>query len=166
MTSVGGLSVYSASLIYHGLPRFVFLTNTRNELILSHVWGETFERKFQHLSSCFYPQKNWNCTGASRCFFTRPIVSRGWGSCLWIALGRFMFCNEYSIPIHALCDVKIRVQTTWRHNADACCHNSSHLATAPSATPLPCRVPLNGMFHQESTTQWNKLPIWKICNYE
>ena len=24
---------------------------------------------------------------------------------------------------------------------------------APSATPLPCRVPLNGMFHQDSATQ-------------
>ena len=36
---------------------------------------------------------------------------------------------------------------------------------APSATQLPCRVPLNGMFHQNSAKQWNKLRIWKICNY-
>ena len=34
---------------------------------------------------------------------TRPIVSRGWRFCLWIALGQFMFDNEYSITIHALC---------------------------------------------------------------
>ena len=94
-------------------------------------------------------------------YHTRPIVSRGCGWCLWIALGRFKFGN-----IHALCDVTMRIQTAWRHNADACCHNCSSLATALSATPLPCRVPLNGMFQQDSTTQWNKLQIWKICNYE
>ena len=29
----------------------------------------------------------------------------------------------------------------------------SSLATAPSATPLPCRVPSNDMFHQDSVTQ-------------
>ena len=117
-------------------------------------WGPKHQHKNNH--SC--PKYHF--------YHTRPIVSRGCGSCLWIALGRFMFCNEYSWPIHALCDVTIRIQNAWRHNADACCHNSSRLATATSDTPLPCRVPLNGMFHQESTTQWNKLPIWKICNYE
>ena len=42
----------------------------------------------------------------------------------------------------------------------------SSLATAPSATPLPCCVPSNGMFHQDSATQWNKLRIWEMCNYE
>ena len=29
----------------------------------------------------------------------------------------------------------------------------SSLATAPSATPLPCHLPLNGMFHQASMEQ-------------
>ena len=50
-------------------------------------------------------------------YHTRPIVSRGWGLSLWIAHGRFKFGNEYSWPIHALCDVTIRIQTAWRHNA-------------------------------------------------
>ena len=60
----------------------------------------------------------------------------------------FMHCH--------LCYVTIRFQTVWRHNSDVCCHNGSSLATAQSATLLPCRVPLNGMFHQDSATQWNK----------
>ena len=55
----------------------------------------------------------------------------------------------------------MRIQTAWRHNAEACCHNLSSLATAQSAKPLPCRVPLNGMFHQDSATQWNKV---RSCN--
>ena len=59
-------------------------------------------------------------------YHTRPIVSRGWGLCLWIALGRFKFYNEYSQPIHALCDVTIHIQTAWRHNAAACSHNGKH----------------------------------------
>ena len=92
-------------------------------------------------------------------YHTRPIVSRGCGSCLWIALGRFMFGNEYSYPIHALCDVTIPIQTAWRHNAGACCHNCSSLATALSAIPLPRRLPLNGMFHQDSATPWKKPQI-------
>ena len=54
-------------------------------------------------------------------------------------------------------NVTIRIQTVWRHNANACCHNRSSLATAPSATQLPCRVPLNGMFHQDSATQYTKI---------
>ena len=52
----------------------------------------------------------------------------------------------------------------WCHNVAACFHNRSSIATAPCTTPSLCRVPLNGMFHQDSTTQWNKLRIWKICN--
>ena len=35
-----------------------------------------------------------------------------------------------------------------------------------SSRDNPCSVPLNGMIHQDSATQWNKLRIWKICNYE
>ena len=35
--------------------------------------------------------------------------------------------------------------------------NRSSLATAPSTTPFPCRVPLNGMFHEDSATQLKKL---------
>ena len=94
------------------------------------------------------------CTGSIVCmcvcafYHTYPIVLRGCGLCLWIALGRFMFVNEYSWPIHALFGVTTRIQTAWRHNADACCYNRSSVATAPPATPLQCRVPLNGMFHK------------------
>ena len=62
--------------------------------------------------------------------------------------------------IHALCDAIIRIQTAWRHNANACCHNRSSLAAVPSATPWPCRVSLNGMFHQDSATQWIQLRIY------
>ena len=93
-----------------------------------------------------------------------PIVLRGWGFCLWIALGRFKICNEYSLPIHASRDVAVRVQTAWRHNAATCSNNGNNIATASSATSSPCRVSLNGKFHQDSSTQWSKLRIWKICS--
>ena len=53
----------------------------------------------------------------------------------------------------------------WRHNAAACSHGNS-IATASSATLSPSRVSLNGMFHQDSLTQWSKLRIWKICDAE
>ena len=69
--------------------------------------------------------------GGPHVYHTCPIVSRGCRSCLWIT---------------------IRIQTAWRHNADAWCHNRSSLATAPSATQSPCRINLNGMIHQESAT--------------
>ena len=59
--------------------------------------------------------------------------------------------------IHALCEI------VWHHNAAVCSHNGN-IATALSATPSPSRVTLNGMFHQDSSTQWSKLRIWKICN--
>ena len=63
-------------------------------------------------------------------------------------------------------DVTIHIQTAWRHNADACCHNRSRLATALSSTPLPCHVPLNGIVHQDTAKQWNKLRITKTCDYD
>ena len=43
--------------------------------------------------------------------------------------------------------------------------NRISVATITYATALLCRVPLNGMFHQDSATQWNKLRIWKISNF-
>ena len=66
-------------------------------------------------------------------YHTRSIVSRGWGLCLWIALGQFRFGNEYSYPIHAFHDVTIRIQTMWCHRAVVCSHNHNSIITAPSA---------------------------------
>ena len=34
---------------------------------------------------------------------------------------------------------------------------------ASSATPSPSRVSLNAISHQDSSTQWSKLRIWKVC---
>ena len=41
-------------------------------------------------------------------------------------------------------------------------NNGISVATITYATASPCRVPLNGMFHQNSATQRNRLRIWKI----
>ena len=65
---------------------------------------------------------------------------------LWIALGWFKFGNQYSLPIHVFCDVTTHIQTAWRHDTVACCHNRSSIATAPSPTRSPYSVSLNGMF--------------------
>ena len=44
-------------------------------------------------------------------------------------------------------------------------NNRISVATITYATASPCRVPLNGMFHQDSALQWKKLRIWKISNF-
>ena len=115
-------------------------------------------------------QPSWICwllRTPIKIFITHAPLFRGGADHVYESpLGDSSFGNEYSSPIHALCDVTICIQTARRHNADTCCHNRSSLATTPSATPLPCSVPLNGMFHQDSAKQWNKLRIWKICNNE
>ena len=49
----------------------------------------------QHRQNFVATWSHLNCDGKT-VYHTRPIVSRGWESCLWIALGGFMFCNEYS----------------------------------------------------------------------
>ena len=51
-------------------------------------------------------------------YHTRRIVLKWCGLCLWIAFEWFMFDNEYSQPIHALCYVTACVQNAWRHNAE------------------------------------------------
>ena len=40
-------------------------------------------------------------------------------------------------------------------------NNRISVATITYAIASPCRVPLNGMFHQDSAMQWNKLQIEK-----
>ena len=146
------------------------MLNSRCAMPSIYSYGESLYDITKELWEClshvvqYIPHNNMQ--SYSMIFITHAPLFRGVRIMFVNRPGRFMFCNEYSKPIHALSDVTILIQTAWRHNADACCHNSSRLATAPSATQLPYSVPLNGMFHQESTMQWNKLQIWKICNYE
>ena len=40
-------------------------------------------------------------------------------------------------------------------------NNRINVATIMYATASPCSVPLNGVFHQDSGKQWNKLQIYK-----
>ena len=40
-------------------------------------------------------------------------------------------------------------------------NNRINVATITYATASPCQVPFNGMFHQDSAMQWNKLQIEK-----
>ena len=44
-------------------------------------------------------------------------------------------------------------------------NNRINIATITYATASPCRVPLNGMFHQDPAMQWNKLQIEMISNF-
>ena len=63
----------------------------------------------------------------------------------------FMHCvmSQY---VFKLCDVIVL-------------NNRISVATIMYAIASPCRIPLNGMFHQYSATQWSKLRIWKISNF-
>ena len=45
-------------------------------------------------------------------------------------------------------------------------HNHISIATITFATASPWRVPLNGIFYLNSATQWNKLQIWKLSDFE
>ena len=40
-------------------------------------------------------------------------------------------------------------------------NNRISVATITYATASPCRIPLNGVFHQDSATEWNQLQIKK-----
>ena len=97
-------------------------------------------------------------------YFICRNIMRPWDPSTWVMMRPLWF---FCVKDAGRRPNKITgIQTVWRHNADTCSDNRSSLATAPSAAPLPCRVPLNGMFHQDSATQWNKLRIWKICYHE
>ena len=65
-----------------------------------------------------------------------PIRLSVCGLCLSIGLGRFSCENQYSEPMHALCDVTIRIGTTWRLIGVAYCHHRNRVVTAPPATPV------------------------------
>ena len=96
------------------------------------------------------------------CYDTHPIVSWEWGLCLWIALSSLVM-NIHN-PFMRCVTSQYVFRTAWRHNAAACGHNDNNLAAASSATPSPSPVSLNGVFHQDFSTQQRKLRIWKICN--
>ena len=95
------------------------------------------------------------------CYNTHPIVSWGWGLCLWIALSSLVM-NIHN-PFMRCVTSQYVFRTAWRHNAAACGHNDNNIAAASSATPSPSPVSLNGVFHQDFSTQQRKLRIWKIC---
>ena len=54
--------------------------------------------------------------------------------------------------------------TAWHHNAEQSYQRSNNNVRAITfTTASPCRIPLNGMFHQDSATKWNQLQIQKKC---
>ena len=96
-------------------------------------------------------------------YHTRPIVSRRCGLCLWIAHSSLVMniLNPFMNYVTSLYVFKPRDVTMLLRAVTI-----DSLAAAPSATLLLCCVPLNGMFHQDSATRWNKLRNWKLCNYK
>ena len=50
-------------------------------------------------------------------------------------------------------------QNTWLDCFMPLSHTPHCFEGVRITTPLPSRVPLNGMFHQDSAMQWNKLQI-------
>ena len=96
-----------------------------------------------------------------RVYHTHPIVSRGAAYVYESPLG------ESSLPmnIHNPFLYCITSQYVFKPRDVIMLNNRISVTTITYATGSPCRVPLNGMFHQNSLTQWNKLRIWKITSF-
>ena len=104
---------------------YLMLNTVRITSRASHSWGNEYERCVLKviasvsghllLSLSFYLARSLFWQSPALCwahrqicmtvhfdtfdfiiYHARPIVSKGCCLCLWIALGRFMFCNEYS----------------------------------------------------------------------